>query len=115
VVAEEQGVWATCSFAWPPWCVVRAGCEYLRHHDGRLVAAIRRGTRDEENPDSDYRRCRAGECRCRAGECRCRAPGAIPGPKAVVSCPDAALWDPLKVLLHGAVDGGEVLMVRPPS
>jgi hypothetical protein len=63
-----------------------------------VVATNRRGTRDEENPDSDYRRCRAGECRCRAW-CDTRAKGG----------------SQLKVLTHGAVDGGEALMVRPPG
>jgi hypothetical protein len=59
----------------------------------------------EENPDSDDRRCHAGE-RC------CRAPGAIPRPKPVVTAPRGALCEKQTGPLYWA-DGGEVLMVRP--
>jgi len=66
---------------------------------------IGRGVGGEESPNSDDRRCHAGE-RC------CRAPGAIPRPKPVVTAPRGALCEKQTGPLYWA-DGGEVLMVRP--
>jgi hypothetical protein len=83
-------------------------CGYLRDHNGRLLAAIGRGVRDEDNSDRDDRGCRAGESRC-------RTPGPIPGPNPIVSCPDAAVGEPLQMLLRGPVDQEIVLKIRPPG